>query len=132
MAALQHLSLLFKRDIEKLELDPSTQYRFHFVMAWFWLACMPASAVAFFPHTAATWLQLLIFEVSLWANFATHLGAMSAALAAKASSAPPTRADILTAVEGMQPGDIITPSTPSDPAKVQAAVRRDLDRGLLD
>jgi hypothetical protein len=32
-------------------------------------------------------VQLLILEVSLWANFATHFGAMSSALAAKNTTA---------------------------------------------
>jgi hypothetical protein len=78
--------LMFRRDIHNLEYDPSTQYRFHFVSAWFWFACMVG--VPFAPVLRHPILSLLIMEASLWANFATHFGAMSAALAAKSSAAP--------------------------------------------
>jgi hypothetical protein len=84
---MKHLALLFKRDIQALEYDPGAQYKFHFFWTWTWFLAM--IALPFFPvlwgHTLPA---LLIQEISLWANFATHFGAMSSALAAKGSSDP--------------------------------------------
>lgn len=74
---------LITRDIKKLEYDATSQYRFHFTLAWFWFIAMPVTTIAFWPHTLVATIQLLIFEVSLWANFATHFGAMSSAIAAQ-------------------------------------------------
>lgn len=77
------LMMMFKRDIHRLEYDPQTQYKFHFISAWFWFLFMLfVPAIPAFRHDS---LSLLIMEASLWANFATHFGAMSSALAAKNS-----------------------------------------------
>lgn len=75
---------MFRRDIHNLEYDPATQYRFHFISAWFWFTCM--LGVPLIPDFRRNILSLLIMEASLWANFATHFGAMSSALAAKSSA----------------------------------------------
>lgn len=83
--AFHLLILLFTRNVHSLEYDPAVQYRFHFAAAWLWFAAM--IAIPFVPtlygHQVAA---LVIQEVSFWANFATHFGAMSAALAAAGSS----------------------------------------------
>lgn len=42
---------------------------------------MIAAPLAWPPHDTPALVQLLILEVSLWANFATHFGALSAAQA---------------------------------------------------
>src|SRR5690349_16193966 len=78
---MRPLLMLFQRDIHKLEYDPQTQYRFHLSATWFWMFCILST-----PFVAAfrdNLLGMLIMEVSLWANAATHFGAMSSALAAK-------------------------------------------------
>ena len=120
---MKHLVLLFKRDVEQLEYDPGTQYRFHFVAAWFWFATM--IAVPFVPVLRHPILSLLIMEASLWANFATHFGAMSAALAAKASTAPPSRAELAEKIEELR--DPVAP-----PLASQQQVVDDIANGLLE
>lgn len=78
------LVLIFARDVNKLEHDPVAQYRFNRFCAIFWgiqIFLLPVT-VFFWP---SLWLRIEFFyvtEASLWANFATHFGAMSAALAA--------------------------------------------------
>ena len=80
---MKPLFMFAVRDIHNLEFDAETQYRFHRLWAIFWFATM--LVVPFF-HTLRTSIPaLLILEASLWANFATHFGGMSAALAAKTS-----------------------------------------------
>lgn len=72
---------MLMRDIERLEYDPATQYRFHFGLTWFWFVMM--LLLPFIPTLYGGQLApLIIEEISLWANFATHLGSMSSALAA--------------------------------------------------
>jgi hypothetical protein len=73
--------MMFRRDIHNLEYDPQTQYRFHFYAAWFWFSCM--LLVPLIPQFRHALLSLLIMEASLWANFATHFGSMSSAIAAR-------------------------------------------------
>lgn len=70
---------LFARSLKSLEYDPHVQYRFHQSFMFFWLIAI--AGVWFAPafHDVAA---RLIMEVSLYANFATDFGAMSAALAA--------------------------------------------------
>lgn len=79
------ISLIFKRllvrNIHALEYDPHVQYRFHQSFAFLWLLCI--FALPFFPvlytHNLGT---LIVQEISLYANFTTDFGSMSAALAA--------------------------------------------------
>lgn len=82
---MHHLRLMFTTNVHNLEYDAATQYRFHFFWAWLWFLALVA--IPLFPmawgHSVPA---LIIQEVSLWANFATHFGAMSAALAAKSSN----------------------------------------------
>lgn len=79
---MRPLLMLIRRDVHQLEYDPQTQYRFHFTLTWMWFITMIA-----LPFVPELWGHnmpaLIIQEISLWANFATHFGAMSAALAAK-------------------------------------------------
>lgn len=71
--------------------DPRAQLRFHTACCWLW--CFTMVAVPFLPtfRGSANLAALLIMEVSLWANLATHLGAVSGAIAA---------------IEGMQPNGL--------------------------
>lgn len=78
--------MLFIRDVHLLEHDAATQYRFNRFWAVLWGLAMVAVLFPLWPHTADKLVQLLILEVSLWANFATHFSGMSAALAAKNST----------------------------------------------
>lgn len=73
------LRRLFAKNLHALEYDPHVQYRFHQSFMFFWVIAM--AGVWFMPafHDIAA---RLIMEVSLYANFATDFGAMSAALAA--------------------------------------------------
>lgn len=80
-----HVSLIFERllarKVHGLEYDPHIQYRFHQTFAILWFCAL--WVLPFFPklygHSVSA---LIIQEISLWANFATDFGAMSAALAA--------------------------------------------------
>lgn len=71
-----------KNLIHSFESNPYTQLRFHTIMASVWIGAM--IAIPFFPalygHGVA---PLIIEEVSLYANFATEYGSMSAAIAAQ-------------------------------------------------
>jgi len=80
-----HLRLLLTKDIHTLEYDAGSQYKFHLFWAWLWF--MAIVAIPFIPKAWGHSIPALIIqEVSLWANFATHFGAMSAALAAKSQN----------------------------------------------
>jgi hypothetical protein len=69
------------KDVNHLEHDPRSQYRFNRFWALLW--GLGIITIPFFPTLYAhTISALIIQEISLWANFATHFGAMSAALAA--------------------------------------------------
>lgn len=74
--------MLLVKDVNLLEHDARSQYKFNRFWAMIWSITM--LAIPFIPtlygHTISA---LIIQEVSLWANFATHFGAMSAALAAE-------------------------------------------------
>lgn len=91
-----HLGLIFKSRLlkplvffltpgvylaHKLSVDPSWQFKFNSFFSMLWLSSMVA--VLFFPflygHTISA---LIIEEVSLWANFASHFGALGANLSA--------------------------------------------------
>ena len=65
----------------RLAYDPKTQYSFHRTMAVFWIIF--AIAVTFLPSLWSHSVGILVvLEVSLYANFATEYGSMSAAEAA--------------------------------------------------
>lgn len=96
--------MFIRRDVHQLEYDPAMQYRFHFALTWFWFLTMVA--LPFVPvlwgHTLPA---LVVQEISLWANFATHFGAMSAALAAQQTTQIPT--DTLVIEPAPAPTDVI-------------------------
>lgn len=71
-----------KKFIRNFESNPYTQFRFHTVMACIWLLSM--MAIPFFPSLYGHGIApLIIEEISLYANFATEYGSMSAAIAAQ-------------------------------------------------
>lgn len=71
----------FGRGIHSLEYDPKAQYRFHQIASSFWFLTMIGTP--FFPSLYSNSLGILVvLEVSLYANFATEFGSMSAAEAA--------------------------------------------------
>lgn len=74
------------KDVQHLEHDPHSQYRFNRFWAIVWFLAIIGALIALWPHNRTQMVPLLILEVSLWANFATHFGAMSAALAASNTS----------------------------------------------
>jgi len=76
--------------ITRLEHDAKTQARFHQVMSYVWLLTIVVTPVVFWPHSTTSLVQLLILEVSLYANFATEYGALSASQASGKSDVPPT------------------------------------------
>lgn len=78
--------MLFIRDVHLLEHDAATQYKFNRFWAIIWGLAIVAVVFPLWPHHTNDFVQLLILEVSLWANFATHFSGMSAALAAKNST----------------------------------------------
>ena len=77
--------MFFVRDLDKLENDAATQYSFNRFWAVIWFCAIVA--VPFIPRLYTHDIGvLIIIEISLWANFATHFGAMSSALAARNTS----------------------------------------------
>jgi hypothetical protein len=70
--------------IKDLETNPHTQYKVHLYGVIYWLVNFPLIALLFF-YEPGLWLKLGIFITliySIYANFATDYGAMSAAMAA--------------------------------------------------
>jgi hypothetical protein len=70
--------------VNDLETNPRTQYKVHLYGAIYWLVNFPL-VIALFFGAPALWLKLGIFITliySIYANFATDYGAMSAAMAA--------------------------------------------------
>lgn len=75
---------LVRNEAHLLEFDPTTQWRLHRRMAWYWLANFPVVAVLFFGYPRL-WVGvglLLNTFYSLYANFATDFGAIPASYAA--------------------------------------------------
>lgn len=76
--------------VKDLETNPHTQYKVHLWGVVYWLINFPAVALLFF-FEPGLWLKLGIFITliySIYANFATDYGAMSAAMAAYGPPAP--------------------------------------------
>lgn len=76
--------------VKDLETNPHTQYKVHLYGVVYWLVNFPAVTLLFF-FAPALWLKLGIFITlvySIYANFATDYGAMSAAMAAFGPPAP--------------------------------------------
>jgi hypothetical protein len=70
--------------IKDLETNPRTQYKVHFYGVLYWLINFPLITLLFFTEPTL-WLKLGIFITliySIYANFATDYGSMSAAMAA--------------------------------------------------
>jgi hypothetical protein len=119
---MKHLLLLFRRDIHALEYDPAAQYKFHFFWTWVWFLAM--IALPFFPTLWGYSVPALIIqEISLWANFATHFGAMSAALAAKHTKPDNQELKRLIVSQGI----VNTEEQPTD-----EDIKADLESGLLE
>lgn len=74
------LTMFLVKDINKLEHSATTQYKFNRFWSAIWFISL--IAIPFLPklydHNIGT---LLVLEVSLWANFATHFSGMSSAIA---------------------------------------------------
>jgi hypothetical protein len=73
-----------KHVVDGLETDPHVQYKVHLYGVVYWLINFPLVCALFFGEPAL-WLKLGIFITliySIYANFATDYGAMSAAMAA--------------------------------------------------
>jgi hypothetical protein len=70
--------------VKDLETNPKTQYKVHLYGVVYWLINFPLVCFLFFGEPTL-WLKLGIFITliySIYANFATDYGAMSAAMAA--------------------------------------------------
>jgi hypothetical protein len=77
--------------ISDLETNPHTQYKVHFYGMIYWIINFPAVTMLFF-FAPTVWLKWGIFITlvySIYANFATDYGAMSAAMAAYGTVSPP-------------------------------------------
>lgn len=69
--------------VKDLETNPKTQYKVHLYGAAYWLINFPLITLMFF-FAPGLWVKLGIFITliySIYANFATDYGAMSAAMA---------------------------------------------------
>lgn len=72
----------------KFEYDPEFQTQFHLTMSYIWLANMVLASIVFF-FAPGLWSTASIFYlviVSLYANFATDYGAVSAAEASDSAA----------------------------------------------
>jgi hypothetical protein len=70
--------------IKDLETNPHTQYRVHYYGVLYWLINFPA-VILLFIFAPGLWLKagiLITLIYSIYANFATDYGSMSAAMAA--------------------------------------------------
>lgn len=77
--------------VKDLETNPRTQYKVHLYGVVYWLVNFPLVCYLFF-GLPALWLKLGIFITlmySIYANFSTDYGAMSAAMAAYGVQPPP-------------------------------------------
>lgn len=107
------LVMIILKDVDHLEHDASSQYKFNRFWAITWFLCLTYFS---FPTVGALlagqtdkFVQYLILDISLWANFATHFGAMSGALAAMNTSEK-----IISEVQGVSEDvDDITEALPS-------------------
>jgi hypothetical protein len=81
------ISLLgtLSRDKTRFEEDADLQFKIHKIFAYIWLVNIVAALCVFFlaPGIWASASVLYLVIVSLYANFATDYGAVSAALAAR-------------------------------------------------
>ena len=80
-----------KHVISDLETNPRTQYKVHLYGSVYWLINFPLVAALFF-LAPGLWLKLGVFITlvySIYANFATDYGAMSAAMASFGQSPLP-------------------------------------------
>lgn len=81
---------LGKRFIKDFESNPQVQYRIHMTMSYVWLANF-LLALGVFVFAQPLWQAVSVLYlvcISLYANFATDYGAVSAALAAGTAPAP--------------------------------------------
>lgn len=88
-AAMRHGWL--RHVIKGLETDPHVQFKVHFYGVLYWLINFPAVCYLFF-FQGTLWLKWGIFITliySIYANFATDYGSMSAAMAAFGQSPLP-------------------------------------------
>lgn len=72
-----------KSCIHDFEENPSTQVKFHWFMMFFWIvnAIVGATIAVLFPHVWITIGVLYVFLLSIYANWDTDYGAVSAAQA---------------------------------------------------
>lgn len=77
--------------VKDLETNPKTQYKVHLYGAVYWLINFPLVAALFFgaPTLWLKWGVFITLVYSIYANFATDYGAMSAAMASFGSSPLP-------------------------------------------
>jgi hypothetical protein len=77
--------------IHDLETNPHTQYKVHRWGVIWWIVNFPLIAVFFFalPSEWLKWGVFITLQYSIYANFATDYGAMSAAMAAYDDKALP-------------------------------------------
>jgi hypothetical protein len=87
--ALNHAAMVrhrwVKHIVKDFEYNPVTQYKVHLVAMWVWTASM-VTVVCLFTFANHFWQVvsvLYLVLISLYANWATDYGAMSAALAAQ-------------------------------------------------
>lgn len=76
-----HLAVrLVASRVHRLEYDPVTQFKFHFFFTWFWFLTL--CSVPWISKLYGRNLGVLIIEeVSLWANFVSHMTALGSAIA---------------------------------------------------
>jgi len=84
--------------IKQFEDDARTQVKFHIFMAWIWAFTMLFTPFAFWPIEGNEFIQILILEVSLYANWATEIGALAAAQASLKADRRDSK-DVVLAIE---------------------------------
>lgn len=84
LATLQPRHGFVRLFIKDLETNPHAQYTVHKWGMWYWVVNFPAVTLLFFldPSVWLKWGLYITLIYSIYANFATDYGAMSAAMAA--------------------------------------------------
>ena len=98
-----------------LETNPQTQITFHFIMMAFWVINFVAGAivVALFPHLWITIGVFYVFSLSIYANFDTDYGAVSAAQAYLYSESVSTSLKVEVSDSSPQTIDVVMEQTES-------------------
>lgn len=87
---------MLRKDVDRLDHDPHTQWWIHTVGFWFWTINFPLVAYLFFfqPRLWFKWGLFITLVYSVYANWSTDFGGMSAAESVIVSKKGPDVPDV--------------------------------------